>query len=78
MMNGATPERFGVDAEGEVGHGGVARQRDLVHLAALDAAFVAHLAGELVQRLVGEAAEPVQGGVGSIIVALIRVITSAP
>ena len=35
---GRHAERFGVDAEHQVGHGGVARHRDLVHLIRLDAA----------------------------------------
>ncbi len=54
-------ERLGVDAQGELGHRGVAGQRDLVDLGRVDLSLLADLAGQLVQRGVGGGGQPAQG-----------------
>ena len=71
-------ERLGVDAERELDHRHVAGDDDLVDLAGLDARLLAHLVGELLQRLVRRHLQHVRARSASIIVALIREITSAP
>ena len=54
-------QRLGVDAEGDLGHRGVARDGHLVDLARVDPGLGAHLRGELGQRLVGQLLQLLEG-----------------
>ena len=49
-----------IDAERQLRHGGVARERHLVHLRRIDSALLAHLADQLLQRLARERAEALE------------------
>ena len=72
-------ERLGVDAERQRGHRGVAGERDLVDLARVDPGLGADLArSSSASVCVRERRGAGRSASGSIIVALIRVITSPP
>jgi hypothetical protein len=54
------PQRLGIDSKGELGHGGVAGHRYLVHLGGVDPGLGADLSSQLVEGLLGEHSQPVQ------------------
>ena len=56
-------DRLGVDAQRELGHRRVAGERDLVHLVRLDAALLADLLRQPVERLVREPLQALEGRV---------------